>query len=62
MSHEEIKRIFLKELRSCCSKRKFTGQFDQVDEERAVHAIELVLENPSLSDNLIFEMLTGETE
>jgi len=62
MSYEEIKEIFLEELRSCCCKKKYTGQFDEEDEERAVRAIELVLENPSLSDNLIFEILTGVTE
>ena len=62
MTHEEIKSLFLEELRSCCSKKKYQGQFTEADEERVVRSMELVLENPSLSENLIFEMLTGKTE
>jgi len=62
MSYEEIETLFLRELRSCCSKKKYIGQFTEEDEERAVRSMDLVLENPSLSENLIFEILTGETE
>ena len=62
MFEEEINTLFLKELRSCCTKKKYSGQFTEEDEKKAIHALELVLETPSLSENLIFDMLTGETE
>ncbi len=60
MTHEELKELFRKELQSCYTKKKYSAQFNLEDEEQAMRVFELVLENPSLSENLIFELLTGE--
>jgi len=60
MTSEDLTRIFLEKLRVCARSKKYCQQFTAEDEERVGQVLRLVLENPTLSEHLILEQLTGE--
>ena len=60
MSSEEIACRLRHELRQCLRKKKYMGQFDAEDEARVIRVFELALLNPSLSEEVLFELLTSE--
>jgi hypothetical protein len=60
MTHEDLPTRFRNELRGCLRGKKYADRFNSEDEERAVHIFQLVLDNPSLSEDILFELLTGE--
>lgn len=39
---------------------KYKGKFTPEDEDRTLQAFQLALENPSLSESLLFEVMSGE--
>lgn len=60
MTNEDLTLIFLEKLRACSRNKKYYKQFTSEDEERVGQVFRLVLENPTLSEHLILEQLTGE--
>jgi len=60
MTPEELTALFREKLRECSRKQKYRGKLSGADEDRAVYAFRLALENVNLSDALLFEQLTGE--
>ncbi len=60
MTREDLTTLFREKLRSCRRRKKYHGKFTPEDEERAIQVFKLVLEHATLSEQLIFEQLTGE--
>jgi len=60
MLNEEMVNLFRKNLESCLDKKKYKGKFELEDKKRAANTFETVLESTSLTENIIFEILTGE--
>lgn len=59
MPSEEMVNLFRANLESCLEKAKYKGKFNLEDKKRAMDTFEMVLESTSLTENIIFEILTG---
>jgi len=60
MADQDFLSLFREQLRLAARSHKYAPQIKPGDLERAVRAFEVTLQNPSISDTLLFEMLTGE--
>ena len=60
MPNEEMVELYRANLESCLDKKKYKDKFEQEDKNRAMNTFEVVLESTSLTENIIFEILTGE--
>ena len=60
MLNEEMVDLFRANIESCLTKKKYKGKFNLEDKNRAMNTFEMVLESTSLTENIIFEILTGE--
>ena len=56
---ERIFKTFMEGLDLCNGKAKFKEKFDSEDKKMALEAFQLVFENPSLSDELVYDLLSG---
>ncbi len=60
MSNQDLIAILREKLRAAGKDGKYARQFTPEDEERVCRALAMALENPSISETLLFELLTGE--
>jgi len=60
LNNQDLIARFRDKLRAAGKEGKFARRFTAEDEERVCKAFALALENASLSETLLFELLTGE--
>jgi hypothetical protein len=60
MNDQDLIAVFREKLRTVGKEGKYARRFTPEDEERISRAFVMVVENPSISENLLFELLTGE--
>jgi hypothetical protein len=60
MNNQDLIAVLREKLRAVAKETKYARQFTPEDEERVCRALAMALENPSLSETLLFELLTGE--
>jgi hypothetical protein len=60
MDPQEVLMIFHDNLNALTDKNKYSLRIEDADHEKALYALELALENPSLSPERLFEMIAGE--
>ncbi len=60
MNPQEVLMIFHENLNALTDKNKYSMGIEDADIEKALYALELALENPSLSPERLFEMIAGE--
>jgi len=60
MNNQEILMIFQEHLNVLKNKSKYKAGIKDADQEKAIMALKLVLDNPSLSFKILDEILTGE--
>jgi hypothetical protein len=52
--------VFREKLRAIGKEGKYARRFTPEDEERICRALAMALENPAISETLLFELLTGK--
>lgn len=61
MANEDLTGLFREKLRECAQrKKKYREQFTAADEAQAAYVFQFVCEHPNLSEDLIFDYLTGK--
>jgi hypothetical protein len=60
MNNQEILTIFHKNLNILRNKGKYSREIEDEDHEKAIYALELALDNPSLSATTLSEIIAGE--
>ncbi|MDZ7289437.1 MAG: hypothetical protein ONB44_21885 [candidate division KSB1 bacterium] len=60
MVNQDFIDSFREKLRILAKEGKYSRCFTPDDEERVSRAFAMALENPSISETLLFELLTGE--
>ena len=60
MLNEEMVDLFRANIESCLNKKKYKDKFNLEDINRVVNSFKMLIESTSLSENIIFEILTGE--
>lgn len=60
MSSQDLVAVFREKLRAIGTEGKYARRFSSDDEERICRALAMALENPALSETLLFEQLTGD--
>ncbi len=60
MVPNELTAIFREKLRDLAKTQKYARCLTPEQEERVCRAFAMALENPSLSETLLFELLTGD--
>jgi hypothetical protein len=60
MTDQDLVAVFREKLRALGKEGKYARRFTPEDEEGVCRAFAMALENPSLSETLLFELLTGE--
>jgi len=60
MNDQELVALFRDKLRAAGKEGKYARRFTPEDEERVCKVFKMALENSSLADTLLFELLTGE--
>jgi hypothetical protein len=60
MSNQDLVAGFREKLCALGKEGKYARRFNPEDEERICRAFAMALENPSISETLLFELLTGE--
>ncbi len=60
MVPNELTAIFREKLRDLAKTQKYARRFTPEEEERVCRAFAMALENPSISETLLFELLTGD--
>ncbi|MDZ7362907.1 MAG: hypothetical protein ONB46_19625 [candidate division KSB1 bacterium] len=60
MSDQDLVAVFREKLRALGKEGKYARHFTAEDEERVCRAFAMALENPPISETLLFELLTGE--
>ena len=60
MVDHDLLTMFREKLRAAGKEGKYARRFTPEDEERVCRAFTMALENPSVSETLLFELLTGE--
>ena len=60
MDNAELMQILIKALRDCANRRKYCGKTTSADEDNALQVFSLLMENPSLPEDLVIRVLTGE--
>ncbi|MBW6486420.1 MAG: hypothetical protein K0B01_09750 [Syntrophobacterales bacterium] len=60
MSTQEILMIFNDNLNALTDRNKYSMGIEDADHEKALYALELALENPSLSPARLFDIIAGE--
>lgn len=60
MRDQDLVAVFREKLRALGKAEKYARRFTPEDEERVCRAFAMALENPSISETLLFELLTGE--
>lgn len=60
MVPNELTATFREKLRDLAKTPKYARRFTPEQEERVCRAFAMALENPSISETLLFELLTGD--
>jgi hypothetical protein len=60
MNDQDLVAVFREKLRAIGKEGKYARRFSSDDEERICWALAMALENPAISETLLFELLTGE--
>ena len=60
MNDQDLIAVFREKLRTAGKEGKYARRFTVEDEERLCHAFAMALENPSITETLLLELLTGE--
>lgn len=60
MTNQDLIAMLREKLRAAGKEGKYARRFTPEDEERICRAFAMALENPSLSETMLFELLTGE--
>ena len=60
MNDQDLITTFREQCRQLARSHKYAQYLKAEDEERTCQAFRMALENPKISDKLLFELLTGE--
>jgi hypothetical protein len=60
MNNQDLIAMLREKLHAVAKETKYARQFTAEDEARVCRALAMALENPSISETLLFELLTGE--
>jgi hypothetical protein len=60
MNDQDLVAVFREKLRAIGKEGKYARRFTPEDEERICRALAMALENPAISETLLFELLTGK--
>jgi|GEM_PF-3073681 len=60
MNDQDLVAVFREKLRALGKEGKYARRFTSEDEERVCRAFAMALENPLITETLLFELLTGE--
>lgn len=60
MSTQDLVIVFREKLRAAGKEGKYARRFTPEDEERVYRAFAIALENPAITETMLFELLTGE--
>ncbi len=60
MNDQDLIAVFREKLRAIGREGKYARRFTPEDEERICRALAMALENPTITETLLFELLTGD--
>lgn len=60
MDNADLMQTLINALRDCANRQKYCGKTTSADEGNALQAFSLLMENPSLPEDLVIRVLTGE--
>jgi hypothetical protein len=60
MADQDLVAVFREKLAALAKEGKYARHFTREDEERVCQAFAMALQNPSITETLLFELLTGE--